>query len=129
MSKPARISDTRTGYVDGKFNYLGRTADQWLPEAISAIVRNFAPLKIILFGSRARGEQGADSDIDLLIVLSEVKNKRAQTAKMLVALADVPAPVDIILTDLDEISRRGELVGTVLWPALHEGKILYERSA
>ena len=36
---------------------------------VKRIVRKFRPEKIILFGSHARGEAGADSDVDLLIVM------------------------------------------------------------
>ena len=40
------------------------------------IVRDFDPLQIILFGSQARGDTDRDSDIDLLVVFSELTNKR-----------------------------------------------------
>jgi hypothetical protein len=50
------------------------------------IVREYDPVKIILFGSHARGEAGPDSDIDVLVVLPEVANKR-QTAVISPAMA------------------------------------------
>lgn len=34
------------------------------------IVREFAPLKVILFGSYAYGTPGEDSDVDLLVVMA-----------------------------------------------------------
>ena len=37
-------------------------------------------------------------------------------------------PNDIVVTTPDEIARRGHLIGTVLQPALAEGKVLYARS-
>jgi hypothetical protein len=46
------------------------------PAVLDALVRRiaerFSPDKIILFGSRARGEAGPDSDVDLLVLFSEV---------------------------------------------------------
>jgi hypothetical protein len=36
--------------------------------------------------------------------------------------------VDIVVTDVDGIDRQGHIVGTVLRPALREGKLMYERS-
>lgn len=92
-------------------------------------MREFRPLQIILFGSHARGDQGPDSDIDLLVVLPHVADKRKTTVAMLRALRDLPVAKDVIPTDPDEIRRRGDLVGTVLRPALREGKVLYERPA
>jgi len=92
------------------------------------IVRNFHPLRIILFGSHARDNARVESDVDLLIVLPEVSDKRKAAVDIRRALADFPISKDIIVTTPEEIARRGDLVGTVLQPALREGKVLYERS-
>jgi len=92
------------------------------------LAQGFAPLRIILFGSRARGEAGPDSDVDLLVVLPEVADKRQAAVAMRQALSDLPVCKDIIVTTPQEIAQRGGLVGTVLRPALREGKVIYERS-
>ena len=92
------------------------------------IVRDHDPAKTILFGSHARGEAGLESDIDLLVVLPEVTNKRKAAVAIRRILRDLPVPKDIVVTTPEEIARRGDLVGTVLRPALREGKVLYERS-
>jgi uncharacterized protein len=119
-----------TGGSDRRlFLYEGKRLDEWLPDVVERIVERFDPLRVILFGSLARGEMGYDSDIDLLVVFPEVKreDKRQHTVDIRVALADVPVPIDIVVTDPDEIRRRGHLVGPILRPALREGKTLYER--
>lgn len=114
----------------GMFLYKGKTLEEWLPEAVERIVEGFDPLKVILFGSLARGEANYHSDIDLLVVFLEVKreDKHDLTVEILRALAGLPAPKDVVVTDLDEIERRGNLVGSVLRPALREGKVLYKRA-
>ena len=43
---------------------------------VQTIVHGFAPLRVILFGSRARGEASPDSDVDLLVVFEQVTDKR-----------------------------------------------------
>jgi len=91
------------------------------------IVRAFHPLRIILFGSYARGQAGPDSDVDLLIVLPEAENKRQAAIEIRRQLNDLTVPTDIVVTTPDEIERRGTLIGTILRPALREGKVLYER--
>jgi len=92
------------------------------------IVQQFNPLRIILFGSQARGDAGPWSDVDLLVVLPEVANKREAAVEVRRALVNFTISKDIIVTTPDEIERRGDLVGTILRPALREGKILYERN-
>lgn len=99
-----------------------------LQEMTDRIVHGFQPLKVILFGSHARGEAGRYSDIDLLVVLPEVGDKRKTTVAILRVLGDFIVPADVVITTPEEISRRGTLVGTVLRPALREGRTLYERS-
>ena len=99
-----------------------------LPEAIERIVRHFDPLRIILFGSWARGDAHLDSDIDLLVVLPQVENKRHAMVEIMRALNGLPASKDVLVTTPDEIRRRGDLVGDVLRPALREGKVVYERA-
>ena len=91
------------------------------------IVNMFDPVEVILFGSHARDEAGINSDLDLLVVLPHVKDKRQETIAIRRALADFPISKDIIVTTPEEIKRRGNLAGTILRPALREGKVLYER--
>jgi len=89
-------------------------------------VERFRPVQIILFGSHARGQAGPRSDVDLLVVLPRVDNKRRATADILDALADLQVANDVVVTTPDEIRRRGNLVGPVLRPALREGVVLYD---
>jgi uncharacterized protein len=100
------------------------TAD-WIPILVERIVRDFQPLQIILFGSQARGEARPDSDTDLLVVLAAVADKRRAAVEILRILRDLPVGVDVIVTTPGEIARRGQVVGTVLRPALREGKVLH----
>ncbi len=102
-------------------------AAEMIPTINDRIVRGFNPIRIILFGSQARGDADSHSDVDLLVVLDHVDDKRQARVQIRHALADLPICKDVIVTTPDEIERRGHLVGTVLRPALLEGKVLYER--
>lgn len=112
------------------FLYEGKTLEEWLPNVVERVVERFDPLKIILFGSLARGKANYDSDVDLLVVFDhvELENKRELTVDILRSLVEIPVPVDVVVTDVDEIDRQGHIVGTVLRPALREGTLVYERS-
>lgn len=99
-----------------------------LPEAIARLVSAFDPIRIVMFGSNARGDARADSDLDLLVVLGSMENKREVAVSMIRALRGIPAVIEAIPTDLAEIERRGNMPGDVLRAALREGKVVYERS-
>ena len=94
---------------------------------VERIVAEFDPLRVILFGSHARGEAGADSDVDILVVLEDGADKRGSAIAIRRSLSDVPMAKDIIVSTPEEIARRGQLVGSVLRPALREGRVLHER--
>lgn len=106
--------------------------DRWAPDHLIALMTQrlaaqFNPQRIVLFGSRARGDARPDSDVDLLVVLDEVENRTLAAVEMRRAVADMPIGKDIIVTTPEEILRRGDLVGTVLRPALQEGREVYVR--
>ncbi|MGH8904944.1 MAG: nucleotidyltransferase domain-containing protein [Egibacteraceae bacterium] len=115
--------------VGGKARYNGRWLSEWVPDAVERIVEGFAPVRIVLFGSVARGDDNADSDIDLLVVLSEIRGRRHDAAvDILRALRDLPAPVDVMVTDVRHLAEAAELPG-VLRVALREGKVVHEQAA
>ncbi len=101
------------------------TSSEAIPVIVERIVRQFQPHQIILFGSQARGDARADSDVDVLVVLSDAVDKRGMAVEIMRALRDLPLGVDVVVTTPDEIARRGRLVGTILRPALLEGKVIH----
>lgn len=123
-----RHTGGRIAHDAGVWN--GRTLREWLPEVVADVARACDPLKIILFGSLARGEEGPDSDIDLLVVLPYVAAE-ATAALMgdVRAAITAPVPVDVFVTDPAEIARRSHLTGSILHPAVREGIMLHERAA
>ena len=100
-----------------------------IAEMVRRIVRQFAPEKIILFGSHARGTGGPDSDADLLVVMPVPGSKRKLAEKIDLALAGVGMPKDVIVVTPEEVERYREVIGTIIYPAIHEGQVLYERVA
>ena len=104
------------------------TTNELIADMTDRIARDFDPLRIILFGSHARGDATSDSDIDLLVVLAEAPDQRQAAIEIRRALRALPVSKDIVVTTPDEIARRGDLIGPVLRPALREGKVLYERN-
>ena len=89
------------------------------------IIRDFDPLQIVLFGSHARGDTHSHSDVDLLVVFSELDNKRKTAVDIRVALADLPVAKDILVSTPEELKRHRTRIGSVLRYAQREGRVLY----
>lgn len=116
--------------ADGKARYDGKMLAEWLPGVVAELVAACDPLKVILFGSLARADDGPDSDIDLVVVLPKVDPATRHELMTRLQLAiTAPVPVDVFPTDPREYERRKDVLGSFLyWPA-REGRVLYERSA
>jgi len=104
------------------------TTEQAIEMMVQRLVARFDPEQIILFGSQVRGTAAPGSDVDLLVIMPVSGSKRAKQLEMRLALHDIAVPKDIILATPDEVARRRDIVGTIIRPALREGKVLYARS-
>lgn len=96
-----------------------------LNRVVKRIVKRFGPEKIILFGSQARGDGGAESDVDLLVVMDFEGSKIAKMVELRGTLRGIRIPVDILVTKPEDFAWRRDVVGTIEWPAFREGKVLY----
>ena len=103
--------------------------DATLQQIVDRIVSGFSPLRIILFGSRARGTASADSDVDLLVVTDRPGSKRQQAVAIDLAVADIRIAKDIVVVGAEELERERDVVGTIAYPACREGVVLYDRAA
>jgi predicted nucleotidyltransferase len=95
---------------------------------VKRIVKRFHPQKVILFGSHARGKAGPDSDVDLLVVMPVEGSKREKAVEIGVSLSDIHLPKDILVTTPEAFAWRKDIVGTIEYPAWHEGKVLYAQA-
>jgi predicted nucleotidyltransferase len=85
-----------------------------------------AHAKVILFGSRARGDADEGSDFDFLVIEDEVENRLAEAVRLRRALGDFNAPVDLIVMDAALAERRAKVRGTMVHRAFREGRVLAE---
>ena len=95
---------------------------------VQRIVDGFNPLRILLFGSHARGDAEVRSDVDLLVVMPDGTDRRSTTVAIRRALARASVAKDVVVTTPEEIERRGHALGSVLRHALRDGKVVFERS-
>lgn len=92
------------------------------------IVREFQPLRIILFGSHAYGSPRADSDVDLLVIMP-FEGKSFQQSLEILNRVDPPFAADILARRPEDTRRRYDLGDPLIREALDRGKTLYERNS
>jgi len=98
-----------------------------LEKATEVIVRVAKPDKIILFGSRARGDYKAASDYDLLVLKRDVEHRRKLVQKIYLSFKNIGAPVDVIVTDQQEYERLKDDPYRSYSEAAKNGRVVYER--
>ena len=99
-----------------------------LKKAVDRIVATVQPSRVILFGSRGRGDAGEDSDFDLLVTKPHVDNQGEEMIRLSRALGRVGANIDLLVYSDTEYERRSQVPGTLLYWARKEGRPLYEAS-
>ena len=101
--------------------------DETLAEIVRRIAAVGSPERIILFGSRARGDDGPDSDLDLLIVEESDLPRYRRAARYYRALTGTFPAKDIVVWTPDEIDSWREVRYAFITTAVREGRTLYER--
>ena len=110
---------------------MAQVDDALLRQMTAIIVEEVDPEQVILFGSRARGDAEADSDVDLVVVEAEPfgpgGDRGAEETRLWRALARFHVSKDILVYSSDEADRWCGSLNHVLARALREGRVLYER--
>jgi predicted nucleotidyltransferase len=92
------------------------------------IVSVFAPRRIVLFGSRARGDARPDSDVDLLVEMSSDLAPADRIRAIDRIFQPRTWPLDVIVLTPEEVALSRKSRNSVVGVAEREGRILYERS-
>lgn len=89
------------------------------------IGQQFRPQEVVLFGSYARGDQTADSDIDLLVIFPHVVDKAADAIRIRHAIGRINTGVDIVVSSAQEVAEWEDVPGTIFYYARREGRRIY----
>jgi predicted nucleotidyltransferase len=99
--------------------------DKLIAEIAERIAQAFHPRRIVLFGSRARGDARPDSDIDLMVEM-EFEGPRWEMRRTIYQLfTDRWWPMDLLVYTPKDIEVWGDSYATILPDIQAEGKVLY----
>jgi predicted nucleotidyltransferase len=92
---------------------------------VRLIVEAVHPLRIVLFGSAARGQTTPDSDIDLLVVMPEGTHRRRTSQLLYRTIRGIRTPFDLIVATPGDLEKHRDNVGLIYRNALREGRTMY----
>ena len=100
-----------------------------LNQIVLRLVEGLQPEQIILFGSYAYGQATEESDLDIMIVISESAeppHRRAQKAYRYVR--GIKVPIDLIVLTREELTKQAVVVTSLARQVIERGEVLYERA-
>ena len=98
--------------------------DERIEEAARRIRAAAPGAQVILFGSRARGEARADSDVDLLVVEATVEDSSREEVRLRRALRGLGLFADIVVVTAAQASRLRDEPSSIVGVAFTEGRVL-----
>ena len=99
--------------------------EELLDEVVRRVLAVGSPHKIVLFGSRARGDARPDSDLDLLILEDSELPGYARSPRYYLALTGLFPAKDIVVFTPEEVQEWSDVPNAFVTAALREGRVLY----
>ena len=94
-------------------------------DLVQRIVEIAHPLKIVLFGSAARNEIDAHSDIDVMVVMPEGVHRRKTAQWLYRNIRGLGVPFDIVVATPADLEKYRDHIGLIYRTILREGKEVY----
>ena len=110
---------------------MTQVTDTLIDRMVRAIVDEVDPEQVILFGSRGRGDERQDSDVDLVVVEAEPfgpeRSRHKEMVRLYHVLAGFPVATDILVYSHEDVDYWRDSLNHVLARVLREGRALYEQ--
>ncbi len=98
--------------------------DSLIAEAGRRLAAAAPGARVILFGSRARGEATPHSDVDFLVIEPRVDNEAEESVRLRRELRGLRLPVDVIVVSRRYAEQWRDVRGGLVHAALSEGRTL-----
>ena len=98
-----------------------------LDHITTTIVARFDPRRVVLFGSRVRGEADDDSDYDIFVEMDSDKGRAQRSADVDLSLYPRSFSLDVVVYTPDEVQAFRGRAGSLVSLVEAEGEVLYER--
>jgi predicted nucleotidyltransferase len=99
--------------------------DKDLKRLTKQIVELVCPVRVVLFGSAARGNAGEESDLDILVVVPDGTHWLRTLERLYSNIRGVDTPFDIIVATPSTLEKNKDNKGLVYHAILKEGRTLY----
>ena len=95
---------------------------------VDAIVEDFSPQMIMIFGSVAKGTANGESDLDLLVVMDSDKPHAVRSAEIQLGLwkRKLLLDEDVIVATPEEFERKKDDEYSFIYEIVNTGVIAYE---
>jgi predicted nucleotidyltransferase len=100
----------------------------FIQRAIDLLLASAPGARVIVFGSHARGEADAKSDLDLLVVEPHVDDPIAETTRLWDVVRHLRIAADIVVLSKDRFDYWKDTPNTLAYRASKEGRA-YEQVA
>ncbi len=108
-------------------NYLSQEeTNARVQQVLRLVLECCQPMQVVLFGSAARGELTASSDIDIVVVVEDSSLIKPFQKQLCASSGGLLFPVDILVADNQTYQKKSQ-IGGVYFDAAHEGVILFSR--
>ena len=105
---------------------LPKDAERELTEVLRRLVAAYEPERVYLFGSRARGDAGPDSDLDLMVVVpDDASEERRRSRLAYEALRGTGIAADVLVCTRSYFDERLHLRASLPATIVREGKLLH----
>lgn len=111
-----------------KLEAIEEVTEDVLREVVKRIVEAVHPLRIILFGSHARGKPRPGSDLDLLVIAESDEPRWRRAVPVYQSLRGMLIPKDVLVYTPEEVAEWSAVPQAFITTAVREGRLLYERT-